>query len=353
MAAVPAPPESVRRPTLRVIAQQAGVTHATVSMALRNHPLISTATRRKVQRVAAKLGYTPDPQVAKLMQHLRLKHKPKFQSTLAAVTTLAEGDELAYARAVRDGAQSAAETFGYGFSVFRVAADVGRDTSLQRILRSRGVEGLLLLPMHAPREFGRFLDWSQFSIVAATHGVLAPEVHRVVPDQFGNTQLICEHLAGLGCRRIGLVISAETDLTVGHRFSAPVVWQNTKGGGEYVEPFTYTGDYLRGLREWYEAQRPDGLIVGDEVMARAIVRELRLRQPGPVKVALTERLTVSPYSGIEQRAREVGAAAVAQLHALVQRGEKGIPRVPSVTMIKGHWESSPARRAAARRNGVE
>jgi len=39
------------------------------------------------------------------------------------------------------------------------------------------------------------LDWSFFAVEAATYGVLAPDFHRVVPDQFGNTLLICEQLA--------------------------------------------------------------------------------------------------------------------------------------------------------------
>src|SRR4051812_49177178 len=93
-------PEFEKRVTMRAIAEQAGVTHATVSMALRNHPLISAKTRQKIQRIARNLGYRPDPEVAKLMRHLRLKHKPKFKSTIAALTTLTESMERSYAVAL-------------------------------------------------------------------------------------------------------------------------------------------------------------------------------------------------------------------------------------------------------------
>src|SRR5687767_14725979 len=127
-----------KRPTMRVIATQAGVTHATVSMALRNHPGISLKTRQKVQRIASKLGYCPDPEVAKLMHHLRMKHKPKFRSTIAAITTAEEDTEPKYATLLREGAQREAEALGYGFSLFRVAAGAKRDASLHRILRARG-----------------------------------------------------------------------------------------------------------------------------------------------------------------------------------------------------------------------
>jgi DNA-binding LacI/PurR family transcriptional regulator len=326
-----------QRPTMRVIAAAAGVTHATVSMALRNHPGISLKTRQKVRRVANKLGYRPDPEVAKLMHHLRMKHKPMFKSTIAAVTTLSQEKEAAYAAALREGAQRAAESLGYGFSVFRVEAGTKRDTSLQRILRSRGVEGVLLLPMKEAVALGRYLDWSQFAIVAATYGVLAPDFHRVVPDQFGNTLLICRQLAKLGSRRIGLVMRRGTDLVVDHRFSAAVMWQNTMGGTDFVRAFIYDQDYRDGLKSWFVAERPDGLIVGTEAEAQGIEKELELLPSSKVRIAVTERPGPTLFSGIEQRSAEIGAAAAAQLHGLIQRGEKGIPAVPGVMMIKGHW----------------
>lgn len=334
-------PDLTKRPTMRAIAVEAGVTHPTVSMAMRNDPRISAATRRKVQRIARKLGYRPDPEVSKLMHHLRMKHKPMFKSTIAAVTALSEENELPYAVALREGARQTAEALGYGFSLFRVKAGLKRDTSLQRMLRGRGVEGVLLLQQKEATSLGRFLEWKDFSVVAATYGVLAPDFHRAVPDQFGNTMLICRHLARLNCRRIGLVAWRSTLAIVDNRFSAAVMWQNTMGGTEFIRPLIYESDLREGLRAWFDAERPDALIVGTEKDARAIVSELGLRIPGNVHIAVTERTGLSLFSGIDQRAAEVGAAAAAKLHGLIQRGEKGVPAVPSVTMIKGHWVQAP------------
>jgi DNA-binding LacI/PurR family transcriptional regulator len=342
----PKNPDFEKRPTMRAIARQAGVTHPTVSMAMRNDPRISPKTRQKVQRIARKLGYRPDPEVAKLMHHLRMKHKPMFKSTIAAVTTLSEENEPPYAVALREGARRAAEALGYGFSLFRATGGQKRDSSLQRILRGRGVEGVLLLPVKDAISLGRFLDWNDFSIVAGTYGVLAPDFHRAVPDQFGNTLLICRHLARLGCRRIGLVAWRSTGPVVDNRFSAAVMWQNTMGGTEFVRPFIYEKDFRDGLRSWFAEERPDGLIVGTEGDAHAIVSELGLRVPGKVRIAVTERPGPTIFAGIDQRAAEVGAAAAAQLHGLMQRGEKGAPAVPSVTMIKGHWVQAPRRRSS-------
>ena len=49
-----------RSVSIQDIAQAAGVSHATVSRALRDSPLISTDVRENIQRLAREMGYTPN-----------------------------------------------------------------------------------------------------------------------------------------------------------------------------------------------------------------------------------------------------------------------------------------------------
>ena len=55
-----------QRVTLRDLAQKAGVSHVTISRALRNDPSISTARRAEVKKLAAAMGYRPDPSLSAL-----------------------------------------------------------------------------------------------------------------------------------------------------------------------------------------------------------------------------------------------------------------------------------------------
>ncbi|MCL6705953.1 LacI family transcriptional regulator [Pseudomonas sp. R2.Fl] len=48
------------RPTLRTVAEAAGLAVTTVSRALADDPLISSATRERVREIARRMGYTPD-----------------------------------------------------------------------------------------------------------------------------------------------------------------------------------------------------------------------------------------------------------------------------------------------------
>ena len=70
---------------MRQIATAAGVSVATVSMALRNSEKITAAVREKVRAVAAQLNYRPDPLIAALADRRR-EHKPASLDVIAYIT---------------------------------------------------------------------------------------------------------------------------------------------------------------------------------------------------------------------------------------------------------------------------
>ncbi len=327
------------RPSVRVVAAAAGVSAMTVSLALRNHPRVSEPTRQRVLHIAARLGYRPDPQVAKLMHHLRVRRKPRYQATIGALTTVPASAENPYLAEIIASARRRSDQLGYGFTVFQYDESPSTLPALQRILRSRGVEGLMLLPMKTPRSFVDTLDWSDLAVVTTTYGVLAPEFHRVVPHQFGNALRICERLAGAGYRRIGLVLPAEHDLRVHHSFSAAVAWQNLIGGTELVRPLIHSGDFPQkaAVQRWFKRERPDVILAAGDKECRPIAQQLGLKVPGRVGFTSANKAGQSIFAGIEERPEEIGATAIELLAAMIQRGEKGIPAVPRVTMIDGRW----------------
>lgn len=336
-------PESNPKPvTTRDIAARAGVSNATVSLALRNHPRISPATRDRVQRVADELGYRPDPQIAKLMHHLRLNRRPGFQSTIAAITTIPESMELEYLHDIHQAAKSRAESLGYAFMLMRVPNGTKEKPALQRILSSRGVEGLLVLPLRTPTDIERWLDWEQFAVVSATYSNTAPEFHRVVPHQFGNALRICQELTDLGYRRIGLVQATGQDLAVHHGFSAAVTWQNLLGGSEMVNPLLYPGLDPEGVEEWFHKEKPDVILTSGAGDSHIIAQKLGLKIPGPVGFAVMNWYGQQDLAGIDEHPSEIGSAAVDLLHTKIVNGSIGIPEVPTVSMVSGKWMPGPS-----------
>jgi DNA-binding LacI/PurR family transcriptional regulator len=320
-----------------MMAARLGVSHATVSLALHNHPRISPRTRQSVSRLAGELGYRADPHLTTLMHHVRVANRMTARPLIAAFTDFPEGREPHYATAVRCGAERAAAELGYELSVFRVHVRDRRCGSLQRLLLSRGAQGVLVLPMRDDVRLTGFLDWDSFSVVAATDGASVPEFHRVAPDHFGNAQLLCRHLSRRGRRRIGLVTGSHTGPVTTDRFAAGVASLGMVAGRERVSSFVHTGANRPRFRAWFARERPDALIVGNVNHADAIAAELGSRVRSRVEFALSDHDGATPMNGIDQCADAIGRAAVEQLHARIQRTEKGLSKSPTLTLISGRW----------------
>jgi DNA-binding LacI/PurR family transcriptional regulator len=343
---VKSPPQShpAAPATLRQIARQAGVSSMTVSRALGNRPRIAAETREKILKIAKKLGYRPDPQITKLMHHLRSGLRPQFQSVICGVTNWPTEAKPPYFEALLKGAERQAMSRGYGFSVLKFMPEPGAGARLQRMLRSRGVEGVLLLPQRAPLDLTALLDWREFSAVAVSMSVVGPEVNRAAPHHFANTLQLCRELTRLGYRRIGLVIDGGQDSRVNHGFSAAVVSHGWHEAKEAVSPLVVTGSLRDALEPWFQRERPDAIVTTDENSARECARLLRVKIPGPVGFASTSLQApagpagqVPVIAGIDERPEEIGAIGVDLLAGMVERRVRGLPSAPTSTLVAGRW----------------
>lgn len=91
------------RPTLKDVAQRAGVSIATASRAMADNPAVATTTRTRIQALAAEMGYLPNAQ-ARALQSSRSNTigivvpsliNPYFATMVSAVQNAAEGAGLA------------------------------------------------------------------------------------------------------------------------------------------------------------------------------------------------------------------------------------------------------------------
>lgn len=311
----------------------------TVSRALGGRGRIAEETRRRIAKLADALGYRPDPQITKLMHHLRARRAGRFHSVLVGLTNRRPDEREPYTRALIDGARSQASVRGYGFEVVTLPAGSDGNAGLARMLRNRGVEGLLLLPLRAPLDLSGLLDWREFSTVAASASVTGPAVHRVMPHHFANTLLLCRTLAARGHRRIGLVIPADHDLRSAHGFTAAVAWHGLNEAHSPIPPLVTRGDLVTTLRAWCRRHRPDVIVTPELGSARECARLLGRRLGGspPFVVASLPGGGAADVAGIDEQPAAIGAAAVDLLAHLVERRSKGLPESPASTLLTGRW----------------
>ena len=213
-------PESASNPppTLRQIAERAGVDRSTVSLALRNDYRLKPETRERIQAVAAEMGYRRNPTVAQLMTQLRAGQKHHFHSNLAlldfGISHVTPHTEL------RDGVDRHAHDLGYGLEIFH-----GREITprrLEQILIARGIKGLLITSLWGDNRLpDSFITlWPKFSCCVIGAHSINPELHFVADDNYSTAMRAVEELRRLGFRRIGLAIHKKINFQMEYRFVA-------------------------------------------------------------------------------------------------------------------------------------
>jgi DNA-binding LacI/PurR family transcriptional regulator len=237
------------------------------------------------------------------------------------------------------GAVAAAQAAGFTLQVIHVDRAATARLRLQHILRSRGVEGLILLPMAEVGSLDDLLDWREFSVVSATLSVTSPRFDSVAANHFRNVLNLCERLRQDGFRRPGLVIHEKHDARCGHNITAAQAWHGIYGNLELVRAHRCERLEPAALRRWLEQEKPDVLLAEQDELAHDLERQRAL---------LGDRLIVScsarpldngkfSFPGNHERPEQIGATAVEILTRMVTIGKRGIPPHPQMTLVDGAW----------------
>ena len=329
-----------QRPTLRQVAEKAGVSAMTVSRALRNSPRVTAALRKRIQKIADGMGYRPDPEVTKLMSHLRRRDKAQMVASIAAITSMPEDIEQSQLRKVCESARIRAAELGYSLELFRVADPTVFNRSLERTLINRGIEGVLLMQLKDPGTMDGFLSWEKFSAALVSPSVLGPDFPRVGVNHYHNARLLCERLALRGCKRIGFLGSATFSVRTNEAFIAAAVWQCIAAGETPVRPLIFRAlkDVNTEFIPWLKRERPDAVIAHGEIVLPALVEKLAAYSGPPILLTCTSvnpATTICP--GIDERNELIGRKAVDVLSGLLNRNEKNFRTTHSSTLIAGQW----------------
>jgi DNA-binding LacI/PurR family transcriptional regulator len=339
--------------TMRAVAERAGVSRATVSRALRNHPGIPEATRRRVLDAAETLGYRPNPLVATLMAQLHTGRSASETPTLAvldfSLTHPCDWSTNAFLQ-FEAGARSRAHALGFELEHFWCNEPEMTASRMQKILHTRNIAGVLVPPATYTGGRPMDLDWSRFAVAGLASMRDEPRINRAGADHFFNAQLALDRLSALGCRRAGFVMNrGMSRLTKDRWLGGFHAWHHGKGGPHDAPvhlPDTLSAD---GLAKWLDRFVPDAILyMGGEVPG--LLKQLGIRTPDELGVVTLNRTPWEEFhAGVSENSDAVGAAAVDLLIAQIHRNERGLPENPYTVLVKGVWRpgSSVRNRTAA------
>jgi LacI family transcriptional regulator len=323
------------------IARRAKVSQSTVSRALRNHPALSRETCLRIQALARRLGYAPNPLVSSIFANLRRRKGCPHLGTLAFLTAHASRDAWRGPGTYRDfflGAQERSAQQGFALEPHWAAEPGMTGARLNAILRARGILGVILGTRDAEQ---RFIDlaWEQFALVRVGRSQRIPALHCAVNHQYHTVRRVAEQLAARGYARIGLVLSRwQNDVTNQSWLAGFLVWQQSQPSRQRV-PAHLVAELAEGpFWHWFKRVRPDAVISVNPDVVRWL-RAGPLVLPGQVGAALLDwHEHYGDIAGADQNNHLVGAAAVDILLGQLRRNERGLPAHPRTTLIESSWQ---------------
>lgn len=305
--------------TIKDVARAAGVSTATVSRVLNEHPSVTPESRERVHDAVARLGYHPNSAARTLRS--------------ADVTTLGLviGDVLnpffaELARAVEDEARA----HGYYVIIGNADESPDRQDEYLDILLDRRVAGLLMCPTAevSPRvaevvRNGRPLVFLDRVIAGLDVPAVRSETGPVVED-------LVRHLTDLGHHRIA-IISGPLSLVTGQDRLAALRGSLARAGLDLPENHVRIGDFqlasgARAMRELMALPHPPSVVfAADNLMALGALRAIRdqgLRPGADIGLVSFDDLpwfdfVDPPITAIRQQTEEMGRAAVRELIALM------------------------------------
>jgi LacI family transcriptional regulator len=342
-------PSPYRPVTLRDIAEALGVHPSTVSLALRSHPSIPEATRVRVQSQAEALGYRPDPMLRSLLAYSSRNRMERTGAVLALVILYQDFETWKLGAASQrylEGIQRKADQLGYTVEIFCPAVLAKEGKELDRILRARGIRGVILIsPVH--ETISHVLDWRHYATVKIGYAMEVPQVHRVLHHFRFAVRTAVAELRRRGYKRFGLAYSPLHEKRLEDGWTGGFLIEQYKAAKDeafffYQQQFPdgamYDKSEYEAFKKWFEKHRPEVILSSLGWAPRYLWQKLKLQFPEQVGfVDLAWPVERRSFAGIDERLEHVGAAAVEQVASMLHNCEYGLPELPKTIVLGGRW----------------
>ncbi len=328
-----------QRVSIKDIAKAAGVSHPTVSRALRGEGRMGDDTRQRIVSLAREMGYTPSLVARGLVTQ-------RSKSVGMVVTDLADPFHSEIAR----GVEETAVNHGYSLYLASCEIDAEREYEVVRSFQGRQVDGIIVSSSRVGDLYGDLLQETGIPIVLINNHADGSNMYAVQHDDYTGACALSQHLIERGFQRIAYLGNGRAGRANSERMRG---WQDTlerAGHENYVSAMSPNGRLSGG---WETLPRllaaaaacwqtvPDAIMCYNDMSAIGALHHLRdLDLLAPEDVALTgfddvefSAYTSPPLTTWRQPRFEMGEEAMQKLLALLDA--RNGTEVQRVTTLQG------------------
>jgi LacI family transcriptional regulator len=328
--------------SLSALAELAGTSKATVSLALRNHPKISKLTRTRIQELARTYGYRVNPMVSAQMAHVKRNSRTQCNATIAFISSLSYEKSQKSTTPIRffyDGVQTRARQLGFTLDTFVLNENEISPPRLAEVISARGIRGIAFSPLSESFPLEEFeFDWNQFALVTIDHTFLRPRLNSVCNDELESIERMFGRLRRRGYRRIGIALREHEDRHVKHGWLAGFQAHNSLVNPENRIPHLITSNWSKEVFfDWYHSFEPDAIICIDDCVVNWL-ENAGISVPGDVGCATLYWLPSRPsLTGFYQNHETMASVAIDLLATQLYHNDSGIPEIPNRVLVSSDW----------------
>lgn len=335
-------------PTIRSLAAALGVSRSTVSEALRGSPRLRKSTVARIRAAATEAGYRRNPLAGTLMSEMRRSRGDLFRGVLATINFDVPDRPsylVRYQKRLVEGAKARAEELGFHVEHFDVGPNSLPLRRLDQILRSRGIQGLMLLPAWHDQDLTT-MDWSAYSAVYMDYHIEWPALHCVCTDHFRGMTMALQRLDALGYRRPGLVLPHHYDGRLNHRWEgAFLAFRRDHPTRKPVPPLIAASIEREGFTTWFRKHQPD-VVLSHFVESVDWMQECGASVPDTHGFFCLNLLHAEqPCAGLDLAPQLIGSHSVELVVAQMHRNELGAPPSRAFVTLPSTWTDGPTVRA--------
>jgi LacI family transcriptional regulator len=330
--------------TIKDVAKKAGVSIATVSFVLNNHPgeVISDKVKRRVQRVARQLDYHPSAAAAGLAR----KRTKNLSVIFYRAPSMVANQFYSY---VIEGIIKETIERDYNILFSYVNTEYKSSDDLPKIIHEKNTDGVLFIREISPKMV-RDIESRGIPVVAIDNFPPLRGLHTVLIDNQRGGELAAEHLIGLGHRRIGMLTATLERPSLRDRseaFARTLIEAgipfDKKKQQLLCHSQTYDGGYDRALTALTkDPQLTAFFCANDEIAVGAMRAAHETGRVVPNDVSfigfddvILSRFTYPPLTTVAVRKEELGRRAIQRLLEQIQDPKKksGEPELVPVDLV--------------------